>query len=260
MLCDPHASRAGDLTLALNQFKSAFDLASATDASQIPGIAVEMAALLETSKSLADAEACLLDAADLSESKGLPPLAEVPLANRLYRLSTPLVREGQNAEAKQALERSLAVLRKAYGPDALCVATALNALAAVNARSGDSSTAMQQRAEAAQIQAKQAPARTADPIAHPGRDVSAPQVVSKVDPSYSDEARKIHYSGTVLLSLVVTPDGTPENVRVLMPIGAGLDEKAIEAVNRWRFQPGSRKSDGHAVPVQAIVEVNFRLL
>jgi len=130
----------------------------------------------------------------------------------------------------------------------------------VNAQLGDASIAMQQRGEAVQIQAKQAPSNSTEPIMHVGRDISAPHVVSKIDPAYSDEARKIHYSGTVLLSLVVTPDGSPSNIQVLMPLGAGLDEKAVDAVNRWRFQAGTRKSDGHPVPVLATIEVNFRLL
>jgi outer membrane biosynthesis protein TonB len=38
----------------------------------------------------------------------------------------------------------------------------------------------------------------------------------------------------------------------------GLDEKAIEAVQQWRFKPGYK--DGRPVPVMANVEVNFRLL
>lgn len=254
------ASQAGDLDTALNQYKSAFDLASGSEAAQIPGIAVEIAALLETSKRPTDAEAFLLEAADLSESKGLPASAEVPLANRLYRISVPLSRAGQNSEARQALNRSLAILRNAYGPDAVCLATVLNALAIANAKSGDTSTAMQQRAEAAQIQAKQAPSNTAEPVLRAGRDIAPPRIVSKIDPGYSDEARKIHYSGTVLLSVIVTPDGSPKNINVLMPLGAGLDEKAVDAVNQWRFQPGTRKTDGQPVPVQATIEVNFRLL
>jgi hypothetical protein len=45
-----------------------------------------------------------------------------------------------------------------------------------------------------------------------------------------------------------------------MPFGAGLDENAVDAVNRWRFQAGTRKTDGHPVPVLATIEVNFRLL
>jgi TonB family protein len=254
------ASQSGDIDTALNQYKSAFDLAAGSDAAQIPGIAVEIAALLETGKRPADAEAFLLQAADLSESKGLPASAEVPLANRLYRLGMPLSRAGQSSEARQALERSLSILRNAYGPDALCLATALNTLATVNAQSGDTGTAMQERAEAAQIQAKQPPANTTEPVLRAGGDVAPPRIVSKVNPAYADEARKSHYSGTVLLSLVVAPDGVPTDVHILMPLGAGLDEKAIEAVNQWRFQPGIRRSDGHPAPVQATVEVNFRLL
>jgi len=77
------ASQAGDVEAALTQYKSAFDLASGLDASLIPGIAVEIAALLETAQSPSDTEAFLLKAAELSETKGLPALAEVPLANRL---------------------------------------------------------------------------------------------------------------------------------------------------------------------------------
>jgi TonB family protein len=195
----------------------------------------------------------------LSESKRLPALAEVPLAYRLYQLRLPLNRAGHNAEARQALDRSLAILRGAYGPDAPRLAMMLNALATVNAQSGDTGTAMQQRVEAAEIQAKQTPANTTEPIMRIGRDVSASCIVSKIEPAYSEEARRIHYSDTVLLFLVVTPDGTPAEIHVLMPLGAGLDEKAVDAVNQWRFQPGSRKSDGHPVPVQANIEVNFRL-
>jgi TonB family protein len=254
------ASQAGDIDTALNQYKSAFDLAAGSDASQIPGIAVEIATLLETGNRPADAEAFLLQAADSSENKGLPASAEVPLANRLYHLGMPLSRAGQSTEARQALERSLSILRNAYGPDALCLTTVLNTLATVNAQSGDTGTAMQERAEAAQIHAKEAPSNATEPVLRVRRNIAPPRVLSKIDPAYSDEARKIHYSGTVLLSVVVRPDGVPTDVHVLMPLGAGLDEKAVEAVNQWRFQPGARKSDGHTVAVQATVEVNFRLL
>ena len=91
-----------------------------------------------------------------------------------------------------------------------------------------------------------------------GGEVSAPQLVSKVEPEYSEEARKAKFSGSVLLSIVVDANGMPRDVKVIRPLGLGLDEKAIEAVMRWRFKPGMRH--GQAVSTQANVEVNFRLL
>jgi protein TonB len=91
-----------------------------------------------------------------------------------------------------------------------------------------------------------------------GGGVSQPTVLVKVDPEYSEEARKAKYSGTVLLQLVVGIDGKAQNIRVVKGVGLGLDEKAVEAVQKWKFLPG--KKNGQPVPVYATVEVNFRLL
>ncbi len=87
---------------------------------------------------------------------------------------------------------------------------------------------------------------------------SAPSIVFKVDPEYSQEARQAKLQGTVLLNLVVQRDGTVGNVQVVQSLGQGLDEKAIEAVRQWRFNPGMR--NGQPVDVAAIIEVTFRLL
>ena len=62
----------------------------------------------------------------------------------------------------------------------------------------------------------------------------------------------------MLLSIVVDVDGLPKDIKVVRPLGSGLDEKAIEAVEQWRFKPGMK--DGKAVATRAQVEVNFRLL
>lgn len=91
-----------------------------------------------------------------------------------------------------------------------------------------------------------------------GGDVSAPVVISKVEPEYSEEARKAKYSGSVLLSLIIDANGMPRDIKVIRPLGLGLDEKAIEAVSHWRFRPGMK--GGHPVATQANIEVNFRLL
>ena len=90
-----------------------------------------------------------------------------------------------------------------------------------------------------------------------GGGVTAPVVVVKVDPEYSEEARKAKFSGSVLLSIVVCTDGRACEIHVSRSLGMGLDEKAIEAVEKWRFKPGMR--NGQAVSVFATIEVNFRL-
>jgi TonB family protein len=83
-------------------------------------------------------------------------------------------------------------------------------------------------------------------------------LLSKVEPEYSEEARKAKYQGVVLLYVEVDPSGKAVNIRVLHSLGLGLDEKAMEAVKKWRFKPGVK--DGRPVTVQAQIEVNFRLL
>jgi TonB family protein len=91
-----------------------------------------------------------------------------------------------------------------------------------------------------------------------GGEVSSPILISKVEPEYSEEARKAKYSGTVLLSVVVDEHGVPTEIHVVRPLGLGLDEKAIEAVQKWRFRPGVK--NGRPVRVRATIEVSFRLL
>lgn len=91
-----------------------------------------------------------------------------------------------------------------------------------------------------------------------GGGVTAPIVLSKKDPEYSEEARKAKYQGTVLLSIEVSPSGTASNIKVVRSLGLGLDEKAIDAVKQWKFKPGYK--DGKPVTVAATIEVNFRLL
>jgi len=91
-----------------------------------------------------------------------------------------------------------------------------------------------------------------------GGGVSAPTVIHKVEPEYSEEARQRKFQGTVILFIVVDAEGKPRDLRVIRPLGLGLDQKAIEAVEKWKFKPGMK--DGKPVAVQATIEVNFRLL
>jgi TonB family protein len=93
------------------------------------------------------------------------------------------------------------------------------------------------------------------PVFRPGPDVTAPFVVAKAPPAYSDEARLAKLEGSVLLSLEVGADGQPGDIHVVRALGLGLDENAIENVRAWQFKPGAR--NGMPAAVLANEEVFF---
>jgi TonB family protein len=95
------------------------------------------------------------------------------------------------------------------------------------------------------------------PVFRVGNGVTAPRVQYKVEPEYTPEARDAKIQGTVVLSVEISPEGVAQNVRVEESLDPGLDQKAMDAVKQWRFQPGTK--DGEAVTVQATIEINFRL-
>jgi TonB family protein len=91
-----------------------------------------------------------------------------------------------------------------------------------------------------------------------GNGTTPPSVLKKLEPEYTEEARAEKIAGTVLLSIVIETDGSASSFQILKGVGFGLDEKAVEAIGQWKFKPGTK--DGVPVPVQAQIEVNFRLL
>lgn len=94
-------------------------------------------------------------------------------------------------------------------------------------------------------------------VYHIGGGVSAPVPIFTPEAEFSDEARRAKYQGVVLISLIVDAQGNPQNPRVVRPLGMGLDEKALEAVRKYKFKPAMR--EGKPVPVMMSIEVNFRL-
>jgi len=86
--------------------------------------------------------------------------------------------------------------------------------------------------------------------------LTAPSVLSKIDPEYSQEARDAKIQGTVIIYLEVDRAGNARNLRVVRGLGMGLDEKAIEAVKQWRFKPGLK--DGRPVIVASHIDIEFR--
>ena len=89
------------------------------------------------------------------------------------------------------------------------------------------------------------------------KSITAPRAIYDPEPEYSEEARHIKYQGTVVLALVVDPQGRARDIHVARSLGMGLDEKAVEAVKNWRFTPGTQ--NGSPVAMQVDVEVTFRL-
>ena len=111
-------------------------------------------------------------------------------------------------------------------------------------------------------------ARDAPGIYTVGNGVSAPRVVFAPEPEFSEEARKHKISGDVIVSFVVGLDGKPSDVRVTKSLADGvapklkkaalsLDQKAVEAVRQYRFEPAI--FEGHPVPVRTTASVNFQI-
>jgi TonB family protein len=95
------------------------------------------------------------------------------------------------------------------------------------------------------------------PLVRIGKDVRPPKVVFQRDPEFSDSARAARFQGVVVLMLMVNKDGGPTHIRVVSPLGSGLDAKAVEAVQNWKFEPATK--DGEPVAVEIAVEVSFHL-
>ncbi len=93
----------------------------------------------------------------------------------------------------------------------------------------------------------------------PGNGVSWPRLVQEVKPNYTADAMRAQVQGFVELDIVVLPDGSVGRVRIVRSLDSrfGLDEEAIKAVRRWRFDPGRRL--GKAVATRVGVELSFHL-
>jgi TonB family protein len=87
--------------------------------------------------------------------------------------------------------------------------------------------------------------------------VTPPGVIQKADPEYTKEAIEAKLEGFVVLAATIGIDGTAAEIRVVRGLGQGLDEKAVECLQKWRFEPGTR--DGEPVPVKATIEIRFHL-
>jgi periplasmic protein TonB len=94
-------------------------------------------------------------------------------------------------------------------------------------------------------------------LMHLGGGVTAPVLIYDPDPEFSDEARRAKYQGVCVVGLIVDASGNPQQIHIVRALGMGLDEKAMEAVHKYKFRPATFK--GRAVAVEINIEVNFRI-
>jgi TonB family protein len=168
-------------------------------------------------------------------------------------------REGE-APAAESLYRAALAVEEANSPDA---ALTMEFLAHFLREQGRVSEAEAMEASASEIRqahvAHLSPKRqAAGQASKVGNGVAAPVLLHKLEPSYSVEARAAKVQGTVVLFVVIGTDGAAYDVQLRKGVGYGLDEQALDAITQWAFKPGMR--DGMAVPVQASIEVNFKLM
>jgi TonB family protein len=86
---------------------------------------------------------------------------------------------------------------------------------------------------------------------------TALQVIHKADPEYTPEALQAKLVGAVTLSVVIDAQGNPTEIKLVKGLGKGLDEKAAECLQKWRFKPATHNSE--PVSAKATVQIEFRL-
>jgi len=106
-----------------------------------------------------------------------------------------------------------------------------------------------------------------------GGPVSAPVLIASTEPEFPEEARQAKIGSNVLVNMWVGTDGLPSHVHAVRVVyvdhdghassgpnsagsGLGFEEKAVEAVTKYKFKPATE--NGKPVLVELNVEVNFQ--
>lgn len=209
-------------------------------------------------------------------SKGGPALAAKPAPTTAPAAGTslPPASETQTAPEVQTAERKAALALLASAPagtagpvpvapehdprvSILQLAKALNVMFAPTLDDSVISTLPAYWQNYFATKAGKANAAQDASMMRPGGDVKAPQLLTTIDPDSNDYAQKNNIAGMVFLKMVVDASGHPSNVTIVRPIGFGLDEKAVEAIQRARFRPGTL--NGNPVPELVNLQVTFRI-
>lgn len=100
------------------------------------------------------------------------------------------------------------------------------------------------------------PSEPEGPI-HVGGDVAAPNKISAPQPQYTEIARKARIQGVVIVQAIINKQGNVTDVKVLKGLPMGLDQAAVEAIRKWKFEPATL--NGKPVDVYYNLTVNFTL-
>jgi TonB family protein len=87
--------------------------------------------------------------------------------------------------------------------------------------------------------------------------ITSPKAIYHPDPEYTDKARKKKTRGTVLLSMIVTPQGNVREPQIIQSLDKELDKQALKAVSQWKFEPATK--DGKSVAVRIRTEISFNV-
>ena len=90
-----------------------------------------------------------------------------------------------------------------------------------------------------------------------GIDIDPPRALHRVEPRYTEAARKIRFEGVVVLSLLIDTNGQVTDVTVIRGLPFGLSENAVSAARQWRFEPCS--INGNPVSVRYTLTIQFRI-
>lgn len=160
-------------------------------------------------------------------------------------------RQGELNEADNYVNQALVLCNRYLGTSHWSRAEALMAKGRVSEGLKRKSESKQARREAAAI------------VSANKRGVATPRLanvklIQKVVPNYTAEARSKNVEGSIVVLCEIGVDGRPSVLVTLNHLGFGLDQEALAAVLRWRFDP--MRKDDQPVPSSATIEVNFKLI
>jgi TonB family protein len=187
------------------------------------------------------------------------------VADSICNLAVLYENQALNDKAEVYYEYALKIRELALGPDDVRTIEALEHQARLFQKMHRSEEAGKllersrayRAARAAEIAAT-GPAIPAGEAVDPGPGIQPPQLEERVEPEYTEEARIARHEGTVVLQADISTDGHAGNFRLLRSLGLGLDEKAVEAVRHWVFEPA--RQGRNSVPFRAVLEIHFRVL